>query len=111
MRFFTKTLNEKKLKEQACLNTTQFEEYLLNKNENFNCAYAIHITNLEIFDKPKEISEFCGAFTQKRYEHIFGNNAVELDKKYGGLRQPIKSGYEYKYPLTRAPQSWCYVEV
>ena len=72
---------------------------------------AIRVTKVEPFDKPKEIKEFYGAFTHKRYERIFGNNVIELDKKYGGLRQPTRSGYEYTYPLTRAPQSWYYIEV
>lgn len=97
---------EQELLDKACLSDNELFAYLKHDE-----GYAWHIDNLVVFDKPKELSEFYGAFTHKRYEHIFGNNAVELDKKYGGLRQPIKGGYEYKYPLTRAPQSWCYVEV
>lgn len=102
----TKPYMDKEQQKLSCLSTFELMEYLQGKT-----GYVIHITKLEIFDEPKEISEFYGAFTQKRYERIFGNNAVELDGEYGGLRQPTKSGYEYKYPLTRAPQSWCYIEI
>lgn len=53
-------------------------------------GYAIHITKLEIFDKPKEISEFYH-YTTKR-DNVKG----------------IIHDYE---ELTRAPQSFCFIEV
>lgn len=98
--------NDKDFYKHCCLQPKELFDYIGHKK-----WYAWHIDNLEIFDSPRELSEFYGNFTQKRYERIFGNNTIELDKKYGGLRQPTKSGYEYVYPLTKAPQSWCYIEV
>ena len=53
-------------------------------------GYAWHIDNLEIFDKPKEISEFWN-----KRKRMFVNG---------------KMLYDHKFHLTRAPQSWCYVE-
>ena len=47
-------------------------------------AYFWHISNLKIYDKPRELDEFTG------------------------LRQ-TKFGAE-PVPITRPPQSWCYVE-
>jgi len=44
-----------------------------------------HISDLEIFDKPKELNEFMIHNIKK--EHIFNN-----------------------FRLTKAPQSWCYIE-
>jgi len=90
----TKTLNEQELLEKSCLTENELVNYLPFSSLNDKCkwvlGYAIHITKLEIFDKPKEISEFAkqefDSFISGRVEH-------------------------YKYPLTRAPQSWCYVEV
>ena len=67
----------------SCLTIQELENYLWS---NICCGYAIHITNLEIFDRPKEISEF-GTLTNKCNGFIGG-----------------------KKPLTKAPQSWCYVE-
>ena len=73
---------------QACLDRGEMLDYLGNKN-----GYAIHITKLEIFDKPKEISEF------KRCQLLWCCEPHDCEKCRHALS------------LTRAPQSWCYVEV
>ncbi len=102
----------KELLEKSCLTMGELNEYAPHKEYDDNdYIYAWHISNLEIFDKPKELSEFRNAFKYKRVESIFGNNNIEKDERTGGLRQPVKGGYEYIYPLTKAPQSWCYAEV
>ena len=51
-----------------------------------NNGYGWHISNLVIYDKPKELSEF--------YKEEYCYPCVK----------PIKR------PITRPPQSWCYVE-
>ena len=51
----------------------------------------IHINDLEIFDKPKELSDFEH---QVVYENIYTN-----EKRY--LREPLR----------KAPRSWCYIEI
>lgn len=50
--FETNKLDESELLQLSCLNKEQLENYLNDS------GYAIHITNLEIFDKPKELSDF-----------------------------------------------------
>ena len=67
---------------QACLDRGEMLDYLGNKK-----GYAIHITNLEIFDRPKEISEFKKCYRSKGYPQ------------------------NQSWYLTRAPQSWCWIEV
>lgn len=58
----------------------------------------IHINDLEIFDKPKELSEF--KHWKKEYN------------PYGEVRDYYGEIYSYcLLSLTKAPQSWCYVEV
>ena len=74
-----------KILEQSCL--TEEELFAYCEDLSFK---AIHITKLEIFDKPKEISEFA-----KQEFDSFISGQVE----------------HYKYPLTRAPQSYCFIEV
>ena len=59
------------------------QEQVLNYT-NGNDLYAWHIDDLKIYDKPKELSEFS---------HIV---------QYGN--------WYHNEPLTRPPQSWCYVE-
>ena len=51
--FDTDTLNEAELIKKSCLSNLELENYFKNKN-----GYAIHIKNLNIFDKPRELSEY-----------------------------------------------------
>ena len=72
--------------------------------------YCWHISNLVIYDKPKELSEFItvcpewekGYFNTKclRCKYYFSNCA---DMRH-------ECTVEGEKPLTRPPQSWCYVE-
>ena len=74
----------------SCLSIEQINAYLKGKD-----GYAIHIGKLEIFDKPKELSEFKSY--KKNIVHTKINGMVfetELDNS-----------------LIKAPQSWCYIEV
>lgn len=94
MRFFTESFNEKELLEKSCLNSDEIFWYLAPQKLKVECCgYAWHISNLEIFDKPKELSEFY-------ITHI----TIDVGKK---IRTPLM----YPRRLTKAPQSWCYVEV
>lgn len=54
---------------------------------------AIHISRLEIFDKPKELSEF------KKCELLWNCEPHDCDC------------CRHSLPLTKAPQSYMYVEV
>ena len=74
----------------ACLCQDEFEEYV-GDNE----SYAIHITKLEVFDKPKDIEDFS----------VVDHEVVGVDI----LGE--KTSFKILRPLTRAPQSWCYVEI
>lgn len=65
-------------------------ERLLQASEGRKIGYAIHIENLKIFDKPKELSEF-----KKRNELEFWQ---------------WNAGCELYSPLTKAPQNMCYCE-
>ena len=90
MRFFTESSNEKELLEKSCLNSDQLFWYLAPQELKVKCCgYAWHISNLVIFDKPKELSEF-------RNRKLIG---------YG-----MTCNYYSAKPLTKAPQSWQFVE-
>ena len=52
----TKTLSENEVLEKSCLTSDELYEYLGEYNE----GYAIHIKNLHIFDKPRELSDYKG---------------------------------------------------
>lgn len=65
--------------EESCVDFEAMFDYIAD-----GFGYALHISKLVIYDKPKELSEF------------------------NGLRK-TKFGYA-PYAITRPPQSWCYVE-
>ena len=76
----------------AQITNKELAQYLGDKEHPYGGWYvfnAIHITKLEIFDKPFKISEFM------RPQPIWKTS---------------NDHYYKSYQLTRAPQSWCYVE-
>jgi len=87
---FTHNLFEKDLCKKSCLTPYDFNDYLKGK-----IGYAIHIRNLEIFDRPKELSEFKFYKKFVSYDYTYTRKYIE---------------YEL-HPLTKAPQNFCYVEV
>ena len=103
MRFFTKSMIENEITKFSCLSCDELLDYLQHKT-----STAIHISDLEIFDRPREISEFYKGFRNQYYKREFGFDTF-IDK-FGVMVQPTKNGYEYTLKLTKAPQSWCYVE-
>ena len=75
----------------SCISYVELRKYLGDTLR----GYAWHIDDLEIFDEPKELSDFLV------YSHtIDGVNEQNKSQKYKVLKH-----------LTRAPQSWCYIEV
>ena len=89
----------------ALLNATEMEteeiyDYLGGEGK---WGYAWHISDLKIYDKPRELSEFgrvCDA------EHINEINCRDCKKlvSFDGCCELMCK------PLNRPPQSWCYVE-
>ena len=81
----------------TCLSFVELENYLTN-----NEGYGWHISNLVIYDKPRELREFqkpcirdcdCGGC---EYAYWTQENGFEGCMLEDGLKRP--------------PQSWCYVE-
>jgi len=71
---------DEKAVEQSCLTGDQIREYANGKES----VYGWHISALQIYDKPRELSEF--------------------------KRKIMGETWEYPQKVTRPPQSWCYVE-
>ncbi len=65
-------------------------------------GYALHISNLKIYDKPKELIEFFKPCPNSNEDYRCLSCDCLADSDYGG--------YCTNY-LTRPPQSWCYVEI
>lgn len=84
---------------KAHLTYDEYNHYLKGRN-----GYAIHISDLEIFDEPKELSEF---YTLKCNEK--GDLPCNIKDVFG-----VEECYDLCKmckPLTKAPQNFCYVEV
>lgn len=84
----TQALNCIELLQKSCLTFEELHDYLPFKDDDSPRGYAIHISDLEIFNEPKELSEFK---TYKTY------NLGDL--------------HNCHVSLTRAPQNMVYVEV
>lgn len=86
---------------QGCLTEREIEKYFnIPKDKDLRAmkgnGYAWQISNLKIYDKPKELSEFFYACNQPKGTDC--SNCVDNEKNH------CKA-------ITRPPQSWCYVEV
>ena len=72
------------VQENACLSRDEFFDYLgIPRDTHLGYdkkAYAFHVSDLTIYDKPKDL------------------------RKFG------KYGFDHAVPLRRPPQSWCYAE-
>lgn len=93
----------------------------MGQYEKYNGRYAWHISNLKVYDKSKELSEFrttphCfnvknidfkenafGEYIPQYYENSFCKVCKYYDHDWGDCNKGFKE-------LKRPPQSWCYVE-
>ena len=93
---------------ETCLTEQQIMDYLERGIGNYE-GYGWHITEANLFDTPKELSEFY--IPCKWYEK--GNGCPEdcgFFKQDGCTIDRTDDFCEGKRLLTRPPQSWCYVE-
>lgn len=88
----------KRIIKESCVCFMDLSEY----ENNSICLYAWHISNLVIYDKPRELSEF-----KKECNGICLNT-----KKRINCERFLKEGFSCDNirPIERPPQSWCYVE-
>ena len=77
-------ISREELYGKSCLSFNQMDDYL-----KMELGYGWHISNLVIYDKPRELSEFSSASSV----FTFDDNGKIV---YSGMKRP--------------PQSWCYVE-
>lgn len=83
----------------TCLTDKEIMDYLGNGKK----GYGFHISNLVIYDKPRDLDELI-AFGKSNCDCKNCDNC--LYRSIDGVCD-IKDSYQ---PLFRPPQSWCYVE-
>ena len=82
---------QQEILKQLCLTEQEVLDYVKGKD-----LYAWHIKQLEIFDKPKELSDFYKAT-------LYASGEV--------IKEYEKQTNDFSYKLKRPPQSWQYVWV
>lgn len=88
--------------EDMCLSYEELEAYLCK-----NIGYGWHISNLKIYDKPKELDKFS-IYGYKPLGGCCQNHNCK-NYIYNGYYQPPECKIDGCF-LKRAPLSWCYVE-
>lgn len=83
--YYMSSMNEPTLCKKSCLTKEQLNNYLGTKG-----GYAIHITKLEIFDRPRELNEFD--LDDCRTCHSWGSTMDDC----------------HYCMITRPPQNYCY---
>ena len=88
-------ISDSRVEEYSCVS---IDELLRYKGKN-DLLYGWHITDLKIYDKPKELSGFYGYKKCKSCMSGYKSTACIFDEEC-----------KVPYKISRPPQSWCYVE-
>ena len=87
------TRDVERVKKESCLTIGEIIDYI---GDSDNCCFW-HISDLVIYDKPKELCEFTPICKVKGE---WCDNCICYEETFGGCCRV----------LSRPPQSWCYVE-
>lgn len=91
---------------ESCLGLADMHRYLQSKT-----GYGWHISDLKIYDKPKELSEFSPMCMYKNDDKSCQSRMIacsyqKYDYNPDGSINLVECGRTLEHP----PQSWCYVE-
>lgn len=91
--------------EKSCLTKEQLFDYVRGRNE----FYAIHIKNLHIFDKPKELSEYYGAIPKKMntLDNLSPYVNVSIDNAPKNMMYAIDDNDKEYIIIPVSPQEMC----
>ena len=86
------------LLKRACVSVGEIREY---SGKNYDNITEMEISDLKIYDEPKELDEFkkAGFMTEEEWLYaLYPNTHCHYE------------AWAKKFDITRPPQSWCYVE-
>lgn len=93
------------VEQQACMTREEIVRYLKG------VGYGWHISDLKIYDKPKELSEFSPMCMYKNDDKSCQSRMIACSyQKYDYNPDGSINLVECGRTLERSPQSWCYVE-
>ena len=93
--FVDRFYSDADLQKASCLNGNELMWYLKGEEDNEIVGYAIYISKLEIFDKPRELREFYTAKPNDINEYFTD------EKKVNG---------KWVRPIKKTPQNYYYIE-
>ena len=91
----------KDFEKQACMTTEECNNYLKN-----TWGYAWHISNVKIYDTPKDISDYYSGKQCKG----FNNNIMDCVAMGTEFMPKCRDCIDGYTKLKKAPQSWFYIE-
>lgn len=83
--------------QKSCISKSEINAY----GENSSCLYGLHISDLKIYDEPKELSEFrkSGFMTEEEWLfNLYPNTHCHYE------------AWAKKFEITRPPKNYIYVE-
>ena len=111
---------------KSFLSEKQMFDYLYNADRKTGGGWAWHISDLKIYEKPKELIEFWAYNEElhKRYDseedfccynatNEYGEALTDCGDAYNNILNCYRCWEEWSgwcHNVTRPPQSWCYVE-
>ena len=111
---------------KSFLSEKQMFDYLYKADRKTGGGWAWHISDLKIYDEPKELSEFWAYNEElhKRYDseedfccynatNEYGEALTDCGDAYNNILNCYRCWEEWSgwcHNVTRPPQSWCYVE-
>lgn len=103
-------ISNSRIEEYSCLS---IDELLRYKGDNEH-IYGWHISDLVIYDKPKELSEFyvegdCDCMNCRNCAWFDRGNGYNVEDDCNLAYKGADEHKSYK-PIKRPPQSWCYCE-
>lgn len=111
--FSVGSLRSDDIENLACLSYSEMIDYFYKPKEldgkTAKHGYAWHISDLKIYNKPKELSEFKKPLDSVHCSY-YGDYCEEGCVGFGGTDYYCKDYWDWEKGLTRPPQSWCYVQ-
>lgn len=112
-RFSVGSFRSDDIEKIACLSYNEMINYFYKPEEldgkTAKQGFAWHISDLKIYDKPKELSEF-----RKPLDRVWGSYCNDYCDRgcisFGSTDYSCNDYWNWEKGLTRPPQSWQYVE-
>ena len=114
--FETSSLDRSSLLEKSCLTEDELCDYLYEHIEDGKKGYAIHLKNLEIYDKPKELSDYLQSSLPNPQHIKFANWKANYYWALGDYTtknsqmtcKQLVETFNNSISIKKSPQNMCY---